>query len=359
MPTNREETGGPARRQVLCALAGGVAATALSGVATADGDEDAPTSEKTFYVVQGDRKFAVTPLKGTETPTAFYDWGLDTFSSKGTVDLQRPGTSIVFLYEAPDGHVYLVLVHGKYDGGGDADWEGGSVTFEFLGLPTGSEWLVQDDKYDGASNYDRWATGGSRQTVDWTFDAGATDGGVYGPLGADPHLRIDPAFNEAAALYEQYYVGDIDEWQLLSGPRADPDRYTLDTTESINLLQNPAKNRDDADRRERENTEVEVEQEQRVEIEQEQGVEVEQERERERKGDAEVEQEQRVEVEQEQEVEVEQEREQEGEGRGARRGNRGRGRGPPEERGRGRGRGRDSERDEDEDDEDEDDDRDD
>ena len=327
MPTDREETGGPPRRQVLCALAGGAAATAFSGVATAGG-EDGPTSEKTFYVVQGDRKFAVTPLKGTETPTAFYDWGLDTFSSKGTVDLQRPDTSIVFLYEDPDGRVYLVLVHGKYDGGGDADWDGGSVTFEFLGLPTAGEWLVQDDKYDGASNYDRWATGGSRQTVDWTFGAGATDGGVYGPLGADPQLRIDPAFNEAAALYEQYYIGDIDEWQLLSGPRADPDRYTLDTTESINILQNPAKNRDDRDRRERENTEVEVEQEQRVEVE----------REREREEDAEVEQGQRVEVEQEQKVEVERE-----------------GRGPPEERGRGRGRGPER----DEDDEDEDDDRDD
>jgi len=234
---------GVTRRQFVGSLAVGAAgAIATTGVASARG-KGTGKSDKTYYLKQGWDKIELTPLKGEQDPAESYDWDTDDFSSKGTTELQRPDTSVLFLYEDPDGAVHLVLVHGKYDPDG-GDWDGGSVTFDFLGLSHDGSWVVQDDLYDGSDNYDNWTTGGLRQTVDWTWDGARTDGGVYGPLGWDPFFRIDPAFNENAELYEEYYEGDIDEWEVLSGDIDDPERHSLDTDGPVNIFHNPITGRD-------------------------------------------------------------------------------------------------------------------
>jgi hypothetical protein len=121
-------------------------------------------------------------------------------------------------------------------GGGD----GGSATFEFTGLENG-EWVVKDDLYldpDGtkaSSNYDNWDVDSENQTIDWTWGSGGTDGGAYNALSEDFSFTINPAFNEDAELYDQFYTGDIDEWQVLSGDRDNPDRTTLDMDEEVTV----------------------------------------------------------------------------------------------------------------------------
>lgn len=189
----------------------------------------------TGYVLQqGTRCIPIEPIPGDLAVEAFYDWGeggRQRYSSPGTVEFQQPATSILFLYDGPDG-VSLVIVHGQYAG----DSPGGSATFEFEGLPLHGEWAVRDDFYDGPTNYDRWVRDGATATADWTWGDRRTDGGAFRGLDVDGlELTITPAFNEAAALYEQYYEGDIESWQLLSGPRDDLTRYELDLDEPVTI----------------------------------------------------------------------------------------------------------------------------
>lgn len=221
------------RRAVLS----GVGALALGGLAGTAGGRESNRTDEGYVLRQGDACVPLDPLPGDQTATAFYDWreAETNYSSAGTTDLQRPDTSLVFLYRAADGGVYLVIVHDQYNAEGfGSPGDGGSVSFTFEGL-TGGEWLVRDDLYDGASNYDQWNDDGTPQQVDWTYGDARTDGGVYGPLPADLDVTIRPAFNEDAALYDDYYQGTIAEWQALAGSREDPTRTTLDRSQPIRI----------------------------------------------------------------------------------------------------------------------------
>ncbi|WP_415382976.1 hypothetical protein [Halosimplex sp. TS25] len=225
------------RRSLLQALAAaGAFGTAATGVTAArggqDGDDDSNDDADPLYAVeQGDERYEITPLSGSEPVESFYDLRIPEkyvgengatdpgegpyYMSVGTRDLQRPSTSLLFFYDGPDG-VSLVVVH---DADGD---DGGSATWTVSGVPASAEWLVKDDFYlfesgeRPESNYDNWDTDGSNHRIDWTWGATRGDGGVLGYLDPGASIGINPQFNEEAALYGEHYEGDIDEWQLLS-----------------------------------------------------------------------------------------------------------------------------------------------
>lgn len=225
-----ERSGRLTRRTVL----GATGALALGG--TALGTSSA-SSHDGVVLEQGSDCVPITPISGSESPQALYDWrvGETDYSSAGTRDLQRGDTSILFLYEDPAGEYYLVIVHDRYDlDDQGSQYDGGSATFTFEGL-TGGSWVVRDDFYDAPSSYDRWNVSGEPQVVDWTWGDARTDGGVYGPLGTEFDVTIDPAFNEAAGLAGEYYDGRITDWQVLSGARSTPDRTSLSLEKPITI----------------------------------------------------------------------------------------------------------------------------
>lgn len=248
MEDGRQAVDGIDRRGVLGLLGGTTASiVGFSGTVAADPPKQ---PGKPYRLVQGERCIEVTPLQGSETAAEFYDWNAaeTLYSSQATADLQRPDTSQLFLYEAPDGAVSLVIIHGKFGGSHD----GGSASLTFHGLPEDGTWQTRDDFYDEPTNYDVWRSG-EVDAVDWTWDGGRTDGGVYGPLGGHFEIEIEPAFNQDAALYEEYYDGEITEWQVLSGDLDDPDRITIDMDRPIRLEVGPCepidnrREHDDAD----------------------------------------------------------------------------------------------------------------
>ncbi|NEU56552.1 hypothetical protein [Halorussus sp. MSC15.2] len=207
-------------------------------------------TESQYVLVQGDTCVPVRPMRRQLPVKTFYDYQLpeeyisdangasvgDTapYASAGTLDFQRRQTSIVFLYQGPKG-LSLVFVHGS-----SGDSGRGSATFEITGLPEDGDWVVKDDLYRDPNsgeqeNYDRWHVDGTDHRIDWTWGGGGADGGVFRGLGDDFEVVIDPAFNEDAALYDEYYNGTVTDWQFLSGFPDDPDRVSLDMSEPIRI----------------------------------------------------------------------------------------------------------------------------
>ncbi|MFB6129340.1 MAG: hypothetical protein ABEJ28_00785 [Salinigranum sp.] len=219
------------RRRLLDAagglLVGGATASVVAGVSSPGGS---------FALTQADRCLSITPLAGDAPIEEFYGSGLDvrnySATGAGTRALERPETSLLFLYDGPKG-LSLVFVHDKY---GDHS-SGGAVSFDITGLPPDGEWVVQDDKYDGKTNWDQWSRDGSESRVDWTWRGGRTDGGAFRGLGDDPDLAvtIDPAFNEKAALFGQHYDGHVTDWQVLSGDLESPERRSLGMDEPVTI----------------------------------------------------------------------------------------------------------------------------
>lgn len=209
------------------------AGAAIVGGALATGTASAAESAS-FHLTQGEHCIPLRPLRGDDPVKAFYDYRNERYSSHGTQSLQRADTSLLFLYEGPKG-VSLVFVHGKLGGSGD----GGSVSFDISGLPSSGEWLVEDDSYDGQRRYDRWKTNDTTATIDWTWDGGRADGAVFGYLGDDTDIEIDPAFNEDAALFGKHYDGTIEDWQALSGDRSNPTRTSLDRSTPVRIESGP------------------------------------------------------------------------------------------------------------------------
>lgn len=222
-------------------------ATDAGGGETATGGDDGPTlpigDSGSYAVQQGDECYRVSALSGDQPVREFYGYAIprenspyrgadgNSYSSEGTTGLQRPDTSILFLYEGPAGNLSLVFVHGNY--GGEAD--GGSLSAEITGLPAEGRWAVKDDQYEGPSNYDRWSTDDSSARVDWTYAANRTDGGAYEGLGESFEVTVDPAFNQRAALYGEYYDGTIDRWSVVTGSRDDPGYRSLDMSEPVTV----------------------------------------------------------------------------------------------------------------------------
>ncbi|MFB6164580.1 MAG: hypothetical protein ABEJ31_05425 [Haloarculaceae archaeon] len=201
----------------------------------------------TYTVRQGDQCHRLRPITGSKSVVAFYDyhspydnvsWTNQTgpsYSSEGTTALQRPNGSALFLYRDGNGTLSLVMVHGSTN---DSDG-GGSVTFNFTGLPDDGSWAVRDDKYPHPTNFDQWRNRSDGYEVDWTFSGGRTDGGAYEGLGSDFRIRIDPAFNDSAALAHQHYNGTISSWAAVSGARGGPRRFSLSLSDPVTISTEP------------------------------------------------------------------------------------------------------------------------
>lgn len=215
------------------------------------GAQSESDSGRSIVLEQGDDCFELVPLSGEETVEAFYDYRYptnsfdsiagstgDTFSSHGTTDLQEDYTSVLFLYDGPDG-LSLIVVHGHLDG----DDDGGVVSFTLEGMPEEAEWIVKDDLYldpeDGEpwpTNYDRWADEGTTHQIDWAYRYGRTDGGVAYGLGEEFEITIDPAFNEDAALAPDHgEKGPIEEWEAVSSDGDSHERFSLDMDEPVTI----------------------------------------------------------------------------------------------------------------------------
>ncbi|MFP8954022.1 PGF-pre-PGF domain-containing protein [Natrialbaceae archaeon A-arb3/5] len=196
----------------------------------------------TYVVEQGEFCQPIEPLSTDGTVESFYDYRNhethpDTdsedrqYSSYGTTHLQEDDTSLLFLHEGTDG-MSLVMIHDQVHG----DTEGGVVTFDLVGLPDESEWVVQDDLYDGPSNMAEWDEGDGWASASWIWRDARTDGGaIQGGLNDEFAVTIQPAFNEDAALYgdedlhdpDFYEDGEIIDWQVLSGDSDEPDRTEI------------------------------------------------------------------------------------------------------------------------------------
>ena len=195
-----------------------------------------PPSGGEFALEQGGECVPLRTFVGEDSVEEFYNWneGETQYSSAGPArELQRASTSVLFLYRAEDSEdVYLVVIHGRLD---DNQSDAGSVSFTLEGLSEDGSWVVQDDFYDGPMNFDQWAVDEEPQEIDWTWAGNRTDGGVFGPLGEDAAFTIDPAFNEEAALFDQYYEGTVEEWTALTGSLDDPQAISLDMDEPVRI----------------------------------------------------------------------------------------------------------------------------
>jgi hypothetical protein len=161
----------------------------------------------------------VEPLSHNEAVSAYY--GYANAHAHPSTDILESDTSHLFLYEEPDGELYLVAIHdipshGSH--GSKFDTGGGAVDFEFpKGLPPGF-WSVRDDF--GGDSY-------SSNKVEWGWSKRNTDGGAYGDIGSGFDITISPSFNEEAARFDEF-EGEISFWCFLSGDADDPDEVRLD-----------------------------------------------------------------------------------------------------------------------------------
>jgi hypothetical protein len=193
----------------------------------ADGDSETRSG---YVIEQGDTCYPVEPLgDGTTSVETFYNYSEESdFSSAGTTALQREDTSIVFLYDGSEG-LSLVFVHGAAQG----DSDGGSASVTISRLPDGTEWVVEDDRYPDDSQFDRWSTPNGSTTVDWTWTNSRTDGGALRGFDGEFAVTVEMQFNEAAALFGEYYEGRVTAWEFLSGDASDPKRRTLSVEEQL------------------------------------------------------------------------------------------------------------------------------
>lgn len=229
----------------------------VGGTQGSDEADDDADDQAQFHLEQGDGCVPITPLSGEQPVEALYQYTYPqggfggppgasgrTYSSEGTVDLQRENTSVLFLYDGPEGRS-LVFVHGRAD---EAEAErpagessaGGTVSFAVRGLSDDGEWVVLDDYYtvDGEqspSNYDRYEVADGEYALHWAYRGGRTDGGVFRGIEEDADVVVAPAFNDAAGLAPEHDYGTIEEWQVLSGDLTDPDRQSLALDEPIRI----------------------------------------------------------------------------------------------------------------------------
>jgi len=235
------------RRRFLSATA--ASTLALGGLSTTAAGQS--NDDKQVVIKQDGKCISLKPLSYEGLPVKqLYDYRTpDTnpssfkYASFGTRNLQRKNTSIMFLYDGPKG-LSLVLVHGKLDSTGP----GGAATFRITGLPAKGKWVVKDDSYDGSTNRDTFDHSINRDfngnksgtsVINWTWQEGRSDGGVYRGLGDEFKFKIHPAFNKKAALSQPVdggsYEGKVDKWEVLSGSVNNPSRTELKMNKPVTI----------------------------------------------------------------------------------------------------------------------------
>lgn len=191
--------------------------------------------DEEYSFVQDGNCMPIEPMgDGHQSIEDFYDYRnpnttppSGTYSSHGTTHLQEDDTSILMLHEGSGG-MGIVFVHDMM--GGDTD--GGAATLQFTNLPPEGEWVVEDDNYTGA--VEEWDHGETTSRITNVWSESRTDGGAFvGGLDDDFAVEVTPRFNDFADF--QVYDGEVEEWQALSGPEHDPDRFELDMHETVEI----------------------------------------------------------------------------------------------------------------------------
>jgi hypothetical protein len=170
---------------------------------------------------------SVIPLQGVAEVEAFY--GHPGGASRSNTGLEQSDTSLLFLYEDPQGRVSLVMIHDANDG------SGGAAVFDLAGIPEGTEFVVKDDESDGP--YAITLPGGTA-SVSWRWSDINTDGGALsGSLEQRAWtITITPQFPSSGGLSP----GQITAWKFLTGSLDDPIEIVLDMTKPIVISAIPA-----------------------------------------------------------------------------------------------------------------------
>jgi hypothetical protein len=233
------------RRQFI---QGTIASTALVGGISAASARQSSRSPQ-YTLEQNGKCIPIAPLSMSGLPVKqFYDYrtpktnpSSHKYASFGSEELQRKNTSILFLYEGPNG-LSLVAVHDKIDAG-----DGGAVTFRVTNLPAKGKLVVKDDSYNSSTNLDTWDYSKNRNwkgkesasaNISWAWDSGSSDGFVYRGLGNQFEFTIYPQFNENAILSDENN-GKLKQWEFLSGNMNDPSRTKLDMTKPVTISSKP------------------------------------------------------------------------------------------------------------------------
>ena len=232
-----------------------VASAAVLGSVSSANAQSGTTHQ--YSLSQDGKCIPITPLTMKGLPAKqFYDYrNPDTspssykYASFGTKSLQRKDTSILFLYKGPQ-KLNLIAVHGDINGG-----DGGAVTFRMSGLPVHGKFIVKDDKYPAKTNHDVWEYSKHRNwkgkesataNVSWAYQKNRADGMVYGGLGKNFSITINPQFNQQAELSglsndNTAYQGEIKQWEVLSGDVNDPTRTKLNMNKPVTISSKPCK----------------------------------------------------------------------------------------------------------------------
>ncbi|SIQ71423.1 PKD domain-containing protein [Haladaptatus litoreus] len=200
---------------------------------------DTPASEHdTYSVQQGDTCVAVNPIQGDENVVSFYDYRNPytepsdwSYSSFAPGNVTRENGSTMFLYEAPNGVVSLVVLHDQLRKERTGDkLPMSAVSFSFDSLPESGAWILMDDTYDGRD--DQW----SRNQIDWTWTGSRVDGAVFRGLSGEYGLTVSPSWNEGATLYDSRFESEpVTSWAFLSGSASDPNETQLDMGQSVTI----------------------------------------------------------------------------------------------------------------------------
>lgn len=187
-----------------------------SGDSEVSGEAEFGSKKHGFSVKQGGQSYCVTALSHTpsdgkaETIEEYYGYNEDIpAASNPSTDIEKEDVSNLFLFEGPKGTSLVVLHDTQFDD------EGGSVIFDFRGLPKDGSWVIQDDPIDFNSG----------SSVSWGWTYGIADGGAFrGGLDDDFSITIDPTFEKG-----------IIQWDLLSGDAENPKRMQLDMNEPVTI----------------------------------------------------------------------------------------------------------------------------
>jgi PKD repeat protein len=162
------------------------------------------TTSVFFTLEQGAFTTTLLPVRKAQDVTSFYNY--TNFQSNIAEGLEVPDRSLLFVYENTNtGTLSLVVVHSRAGGA-----SGGSVTFNFTGLPQGVSFQVQDDPDDTYT-----LTPPTAQVIS-NWQPGFNDGYALGPLTQNFEITITPQFNSG-----------ITDWAALSGGVPNPETQLL------------------------------------------------------------------------------------------------------------------------------------
>ncbi len=200
---------------------------------------DAPTNHHSTYAVeQGGSCTQVSPIHGSKNAVDFYNYESPytnksswAYGSFGPKSVTHENGSTMFLYQAPNGVMSLMMIHDRMN----KSRTGGSlpistVTFKFDGLPSSGKWVLMDDTYPHRD--DKW----SRDELDWMWAGSRTDGGVFRGLPGDENITVTPSWNQDAALYNPSEAHEnVTSWSFLTGSVSNPSSTQLDMDTPISI----------------------------------------------------------------------------------------------------------------------------